>query len=93
VGRGETAGAAWQHKVIETRADLLAAWTVAYPPHCNEGLWDGLTPTLSFDGVGNPRIAYDTTYHARCIYNPDTGEWKPWQEIHLVWRAVRVIIF
>ena len=89
----ESTGATWQHQVVETRANLLAAWSVAYPPHCNEGLWDGLTPTLSLDGAGQPRIAYDTTYYARCIYNPDTGEWKPWHEIHLVWRAVRVNYF
>jgi hypothetical protein len=34
-----------------------------------------------------------TIYYARCIYVPETGEWKPWHEFHLVWRAVRVIYF
>ncbi len=89
----EAPGAAWQHRVVESRANLMAAWTIPYPPHCNEGLWDGLTPSLALDGGGQPRIAYDTTYYARCIYVPETGEWKPWHEIHLVWRAVRVNFF
>jgi hypothetical protein len=89
----EAPDAVWQHRVVESRANLLAAWSVAYPPHCNAGLWDGLTPSLALDGDGQPRIAYDTTYYARCIYNPDTGEWKPWQEFNLVWRAVRVNYF
>ena len=92
-GNCETPGALWQHQVVESRADLLAAWSVAYPPHCNGGLWDGLTPSLALDRAGNPHLAYDTTYHARCIYIPETGEWKPWQEFHLIWRAVRVNAF
>lgn len=89
----EAPGAAWQHQVVESRADLLAAWSVAYPPHCEGGLWDGLTPSLALDGAGKPRIAYDATYNARCIYVPETGEWKPWHQFHLVWRTVRVTLF
>lgn len=89
----ETAGAAWQHQIVESRADLLTAWPVAYPQHCDGGLWDGVAPALALDPSGNPRLAYDTTYYARCWYNPDTGEWDPWHEFHLVWRAVRVVFF
>jgi hypothetical protein len=48
----ESSGAAWQHQVVESRADLLARWPVAYPQHCNGGLWDGLTPTLALDQGG-----------------------------------------
>lgn len=86
----ETPGAAWQHQVVKSRAELLAAWPVAFPPHCDGGLWDGLTPSLALNKAGQPRIAYDTIYNARCWYNPDTGEWDPWHEFHLIWRAVRV---
>ncbi len=89
----QAVGAAWQHKVIESRANLLTAWPVAYPPHCNGGLWDGIAPSLALDKAGQPRIAYDTTYNARCIYIPETGEWKPVQIFHLIWRAVRVNFF
>ena len=66
-GNCESPGATWQHRVVKSRANLLAAWPVAYPPHCDGGLWDGLTPTLALDQGGQPRIAYDTTYNARCI--------------------------
>jgi hypothetical protein len=56
-------------------------------------LWDGVAPSLALDAAGNPRIAYDTTYHARCWYNYDTGEWEPWSVMHLIQRAVRVVYF
>lgn len=89
----ESAGAAWQHQVTESRNQLVTAWPVAIPPHCDGGLWDGIAPVLSLDAQGNPRIAYDTTYHARCWYNPDTGQWEPWSVFRLVQRAVRVVYF
>ncbi|MCB0209081.1 MAG: hypothetical protein KDJ52_07120 [Anaerolineae bacterium] len=89
----ESANGVWQHKVVESRADLLAEWPVAYPPHCDGGLWDGVAPTLALDKGGNPRIAYDTTYNARCTYIPETGEWEPTQVFHLIWRSVRVNFF
>jgi len=89
----ETAEALWQHQVVESRADLLAAWPVAYPPHCDGGLWDGLTPSLALDGLGNLHLAYDTTYSARCTYIPETGEWQPRDIFHLIWRSVRVTSF
>lgn len=92
-GNCESAGATWQHRVVKSRANLQADWPVAFPPHCDGGLWDGLTPTLALDRAGHPRIAADTTYHARCWYNPDTGEWDPQSIFHLIWRAVRVDFF
>lgn len=88
----EEASAQWQLQVVESRNDLLASWPVAHPPHCDGGLWDGLTPSLALDKNGAPRIAYDATYHARCIYIPETGEWKPWHQFHLLRRAVRLVI-
>lgn len=89
----ESAGGTWQHQVVESGTDLAHDWPVAYPPHCDGGIWDGLTPTLSLDSSGNPRLAYDATYHARCWYNPDTGEWEPWSQFRLVKRAVRGVFF
>ncbi len=89
----ESPNAVWQHKVVESRADLLTKWPIAYPEGCNGGLWDGVAPTLALDQAGHPRIAYDTTYNVRCIYIPETGEWKPTEIFHLFWRAVRVNYF
>ena len=60
----ETPGTPWQHKVVESAAELHTAWPVAYPLTCDGGVWDGLTPSLDLDTAGHPRIAYDTTYHA-----------------------------
>lgn len=81
----------WRHQVVESRTDLQAAWSVAHPPHCSGGLWDGLTPTLSLNPQGAAHIAYDVTYYARCHYRDD-GQWEEWSEMNLVWRAVRVRI-
>ncbi|MAT99734.1 MAG: hypothetical protein CL608_21550 [Anaerolineaceae bacterium] len=89
----ESTTATWQHQVSESRSALYQAWPVVYPEHCDGGLWDGIAPTLALDSAGNPRIAYDTTYHARCWYNPDTGEWDPWSEFRLVQRAARLLFF
>jgi hypothetical protein len=90
-GTCESPEAIWQHQVVESRADLLAAWPVAYPEPCNGGLWDGLTPSLALDPTGQLRLAFDATFFARCTYIPETGEWRPWDVFHLVWRSVRVI--
>ncbi len=87
----EGSGAKWQHRVAENRHDLLTAWPVAHPSHCSGGLWDGLTPSLVLDGSGAPTIAYDVTYYARCHYVGE-NRWEPWNEMNLVWRAVRLYI-
>jgi hypothetical protein len=92
-GTCDTPEALWQHQIVETRDDLRASWPVAYPINCEAGLWDSLTPSLALDAAGNPRLAYDATYHAPCTYIPETGEWKPWDVWQPVWRAVRVNSF
>jgi hypothetical protein len=89
----ESTTATWQHQVSESRSSLYTAWPVAYPGNCDGGLWDGIAPTLALDSSGDPRIAYDTTYYARCWYNSDTGEWDPWHQYQLIQRAVRVVYF
>ncbi len=85
----ESANGNWTHAVVESRNDLTAAWNVAYPPHCDGGLWDGLTPTLSLDKKGNATFAYDATYYARCWYNDVTRQWETFHQFHLVQRSVR----
>lgn len=93
-GNCESAGGAWQHQTVETRANLYTVWPVAYPPHCSGGLWDGLMPSLALDGAGNPRIAYDTTYRAQCWYDdPYDNEPQPVYKFHVIARAVRVNYF
>lgn len=93
-GSCESAGAAWQHQTVETRADLHTIWPVAYPPHCDGGLWDGLAPVLALDSAGNPRIAYDTAYHAQCWYDdPYDDDPNPVFRFHLIARSVRVTYF
>jgi hypothetical protein len=79
----------WQHKVLESRTQIAQSTSVALPLICSGGIWDGLTPTLALDGAGNPYIAYDATHYARCHYEGE-DKWKPWNEMNLVWRAVRV---
>lgn len=84
------APARWQFLTVETADDLAAAWNVAYPPHCDGGIWSGLTPSLALDPQGGPRMAYDATYHARCWYDDENDQWEPWPQFALVKRAVRV---
>ena len=67
---------------------------MAYPLTCDGGLWDGLTPSLDLDAVGNPYFAYDTTYYAQCLYDDDeTDDDPPYIAFHLIERAVRVQFF
>jgi len=93
-GNCESAGGVWQHREVETRAKLHTLWPVAYPPNCSGGLWDGLTPSLALDAAGNPRIAYDTAYHAQCWYDdPYDNDPQPTYKFHLIAHSVRVNFF
>ncbi|MFN8444729.1 MAG: hypothetical protein U0175_28345 [Caldilineaceae bacterium] len=90
----ETPGAQWQNKLIEDRNKLYQAWPVVYPPHCDGGIWDGNTPRLILRGKGDPQLAYDGTYHARCFYDEDpTDNEPPIMALHLIERSVRLISF
>lgn len=90
----ETANAQWQNKLLEDRAKLYQAWPVVYPPHCDCGVWDGNTPKLVLRGNGDPQLAYDGTYHARCFYDDNpTDNNPPTMEFHLIERSARLISF
>ncbi|MCB0127505.1 MAG: hypothetical protein KDE58_34815, partial [Caldilineaceae bacterium] len=90
----ETTNAQWQKQQIEDRAQLYQAWPVAYPPHCDGGIWDGNTPKLVLTGNGDPQIAYDGTYHARCYYDDDPSDnIPPTLEFHLIVRSARLVSF
>lgn len=65
----------WQLKSIETETELRAAFPQAIPLNCDSDVWEGLSPVLSLDGSGHPRIAYDVSIEARCLYeDPITKE-------------------
>jgi hypothetical protein len=85
----ESAAPQWTHRNVETSAQLAALWSAPLPPHCDGGVWNGLTPTLELDKAGNPVFAYDGTYHARCWYNDVTDQWEEFHQFHLVIRTVR----
>lgn len=85
----ETMGAQWQHQVVETNNDLVALWPMAHPQHCDGGIWEGATPSLSLDQSGNALIGYDAIYNARCWYDVIDRQWEPFPQFHVVWRVAR----
>jgi hypothetical protein len=87
----ESAAGVWTNIGVESSTELAAAWNVAIPPHCDGGVWNGLTPVLAFDKEGNPYFAYDATYHARCWYNDELKEWEVYHHFSLVVRSVRTV--
>ncbi|MFZ4660969.1 MAG: hypothetical protein ACOYNY_28405 [Caldilineaceae bacterium] len=89
----ESDNAVWHHETVEGATALNAAWPVALPTACINGLWHGLTPILSLDGADNATVAYDTTYHARCLYDDPSDGRPPFTEFHEIVRAVRAVTF
>ncbi|MEZ4736577.1 MAG: hypothetical protein R3E79_56545 [Caldilineaceae bacterium] len=88
----ETTAATWEHQLLEDRNLLYSVWPVAYPPHCDGGLWNTLSPTLVLPANGNLQIAYDATYHAHCLYDDDpTDNNPPVSAMHLIVRAARLL--
>jgi hypothetical protein len=85
----ESASGQWNHTSVESATQLETAWNVAFPPHCDGGLWDGVTPTLALDKDGNPVFSYDSRYYARCWYNDELKVWEPYYRMELVQRTVR----
>ena len=89
----ETDNPTYQHKVVESVDLLQQTWPVAIPPHCDGGLWHGITPILALDGANKPHVAYDATYHARCLYDDPSDGQPPVYAFHLIVRAVRETSF
>lgn len=85
----ESSGAQWKHQVVETRTQMAQTFSAALPTHCSSGIWNVLTPSLALDGSDKPHVAFDATYHGKCHYVGE-DKWEPWNEMNLVWRAVRV---
>ncbi len=82
----------WHHRLVDDRDAMYRAWPVAYPLNCTGGLWNTLTPTLSLPASGSAQIAFDATYHARCLYDRNPNDTiPPTSEMNLITRAVRVV--
>lgn len=82
----------WRHRLVDDRDAMYRAWPVAYPLNCTGGLWNTLTPTLSLPAAGPAQIAFDATYHARCLYDRNPADnIPPTSEMNLITRAVRVV--
>ena len=84
----------WTYQQIESGESLYSAWPVPYPLSCDASLWQALTPVMQLDAAGNPAVAFDATYYARCLYqDPSTPNDPPYYHFHLVMRAVRATFF
>lgn len=86
--------ASWQHRVVETSADLDAQYPIARPFTCDAALWDTYAPHLLLDAAGQPSVAYEGSYKARC-YDPDPTDPSkpPVYEFREIWHSVRVTFF
>ncbi|MBI5566053.1 MAG: hypothetical protein HY870_14250 [Chloroflexi bacterium] len=89
----EGAQANWHSTTVETATTLDQEYPVARPPHCNAGLWSSLTPVLSIDTGGHPRVAYDAVYNTQCLYDDPNDGLPPYLVWHQLWHSVRGVIF
>lgn len=83
----------WQSKTVETEAALRQNFPQAIPSGCDSDVWEGLAPVLSLDKNGNPRIAYDVSVEARCLYDDPNDGQPPYYKFIPVWRAARLTYF
>jgi hypothetical protein len=83
----------WQSKIVETEAALRQNFPQAIPSGCDSDVWEGLAPVLSLDKNGNPRIAYDVSVEARCLYDDPNDGQPPYYKFIPVWRAARLTYF
>lgn len=90
-----TDGTAWGQQVVETEAQLRAAYPQVLPGHCRSDLWTGLAPVLALDGGGNPRIAYDLAVNADCYYDTTPGDPSdpPTVRFEAIWRGAHLTYF
>jgi hypothetical protein len=78
---------------VETEAALRQNFPQAIPSGCDSDVWEGLAPVLSLDKNGNPRIAYDVSVEARCLYDDPNDGQPPYYKFIPVWRAARLTYF
>jgi len=83
----------WHSTTVETAATLDQEYPVARPPHCDVGMWSALSPVLSLDTGGHPRVAYDIKYDTRCWYDDPTDNLPPYLRWEQIWHSVRGVIF
>lgn len=89
----DSGAAAWQDSIVETASVLDAEYPVPRPPHCDAAIWRGITPVMSFDGGGNPRVAYDAVYDTRCLYDDPNDGLPAYYVWHQLWHSVRGVFF
>lgn len=89
----ESATPPWQSKIVETEAALRQNFPQAIPFSCDSDVWEGLAPILSLDKSGNPRLAYDVSVEARCLYDDPNDGQPPYYQFMPVWRAARLAYF
>lgn len=89
----EAALANWHNSIVETATTLDQEYPVPRPSHCLVGLWSGLTPVLSLDTGGHPRVAYDGAYDTQCWYDDPNDGLPPYLIWHQIWHSVRGVIF
>jgi hypothetical protein len=83
----------WQNKVVETEAALRQEFPQAIPFNCDADVWEGLAPVLDLDQAGNPRVAYDASVEARCLYDDPNDGQPPYHRFMPVWRAAKLTYF
>src|SRR4051812_25321573 len=75
----ESPGAVFQRALTEESAALDTDWPLTRPLNCGYAHWlDGYRPSLTLDGMGNPRIAVDADFVAfDCVGVPEPGGGLP----------------
>ncbi len=82
----------WQRRILDTHAALEAAYPIPLPFTCDSGIWDSYAPSFRLDRAGNPRIAYDSSYKAGCLYSDPANPAKPpTREFREIRRSVRMV--
>ncbi len=89
----ESGQANWHDTTVETSSVLDAEYPIPRPSHCNVGLWSSLSPVLSLDTGGHPRVAYDAVYDTQCWYDDPTDGLPPYLVWQQIWHSVRGVIF
>lgn len=86
---GCAAAAGWRHTAIDPLSGLDAEFPVTAPTSCPSAGWmGGYRPSLSIDAAGDPQLAYDVLYGAKCLSSdPYTG--KIYSRVETLWLAVR----